>query len=50
MLQTIPIAPAQVEAGNTSEELLSEIRQIVFSLYQATLLKKKQVTKKHIMI
>ena len=45
MLQTIPIAPAQVEAGNTSEELLSEIRQIVFSLYQATLLKKSKLLK-----
>ena len=50
MRQTIPVAPAQVEAGNTSEELLIEIRQIVLSLYQATLLKKKQVTKKYIII
>ena len=37
----IPIALAQVKAGNNSESLLSEIRQIVYSLYQS-----KQITKK----
>ena len=35
MLQRLPIALAQVKAGNNSESLLSEIRQIVFSLYQS---------------
>ena len=32
MLQRIPIAFAQVKAGNTSENLLNEVRQIMFSL------------------
>ena len=34
MLQRLPIALAQVRAGNNSESLLNEIRQIVYSLYQ----------------
>ena len=29
MLQRLPIALAQVKAGNTSENLLNEIRQII---------------------
>ena len=33
MLQRLPIALAQVKAGNNSENLLNEIRQIVYSLY-----------------
>ena len=33
MLQRLPIALAQVKAGNNSEILLNEIRQIVYSLY-----------------
>ena len=33
MLQRLPIALAQVKAGNKSESLLNEIRQIVYSLY-----------------
>ena len=41
MLQRLPIALAQVKPGNNSESLLSEMRQIVYSLYQA-----KQFTKK----
>ena len=41
MLQRLPIAPAQVKAGNNSESLLNEIRQIVYSLYQT-----KQIIKK----
>ena len=41
MLQRLPIASAQVKAGNNSERLLNEIRQIVYSLYQL-----KQITKK----
>ena len=32
MLQRLPIAFAQVKAGNNSESLLNEIRQIVYSL------------------
>ena len=34
MLQRLPIALAQVKAGNDYESLLNEIRQIVYSLYQ----------------
>ena len=41
MLQRLTIALAQVKAGNTSENLLNEIRQIIYSLYQA-----KEITKK----
>ena len=33
MLQRLPIALAQVKAGNNSESLLNEIRQIIHSLY-----------------
>ena len=40
MLQRLPIALAQVKAGNNSESLLNEIRQIVYSLYQS-----KQINK-----
>ena len=32
MLQTLPIALAQVKAGNNSESLLNEIRQTVLCL------------------
>ena len=35
MLQRLPIALAQVIAGNTSENLLNEIRQIIYFLYRA---------------
>ena len=41
MLQRLPITLALVKAGNNSESLLNEIRQIVYSLYQS-----KQITKK----
>ena len=34
MLQRLTIAFAQVKAGNNSESVLNEIRQIVYSLYQ----------------
>ena len=34
MLQKLPIALDQLKAGNTSENLLNEIRQIIYSLYQ----------------
>ena len=33
MLKILPIALAQIKAGNNSESLLNEIRQIVYSLY-----------------
>ena len=35
ILQRLPIVLPQVKAGNTSENLLNEIRQIVYSLYRA---------------
>ena len=41
MLQRLPIALAQVKAGNDSENLLNKIRQIVYCLYQS-----KEITKK----
>ena len=41
MLQRLPIAVAQVKAGNNSEGLLNEIRQIVYSLYQSKEINKK---------
>ena len=35
MLQRLPIALAQAQAGNNSQNLLNEITQIVYSLYQS---------------
>ena len=35
MLQSLSIALALVKAGNTSENLLNEIRQMIYSLYRA---------------
>ena len=33
MLKRLPIALAQIKAGNNSKSLLNEIRQIVYSLH-----------------
>ena len=41
MLKRLPIALAPIKAGNNSESLLNEIRQIVYSLYRS-----KEITKK----
>ena len=41
MLKRLPIALAQIKAGNNSESLLNEIRQIVYSLCRS-----KEITKK----
>ena len=41
MLKRLPIALAQIKAGNNSESLLNEVRQIVYSLYRS-----KEITKK----
>ena len=41
MLQRLPIVLAQIKAGNNLENLLNEIRQIVYSLHQS-----KEITKK----
>ena len=40
MLRKLPIALAQVKAGNTSENFLIEIRQIMYFLYR-----EKEITK-----
>ena len=45
MLQRLPIALAQVKAGNNSEILLNKIRQIVYSLYQSNKSLKKYTKK-----
>ena len=42
ILQRLPIALAQVKTGNNSENLLNEMRQIIYSLYQS-----KEITKKY---
>ena len=45
MLQRLPIALAQVKAGNNSESLLNEIRQTVYScINQNKSLKKYTIT------
>ena len=41
VLKRLPIALAQVKAGNNSENLLNKIRRIVYSLYRS-----KEITKK----
>ena len=35
MFQRLPIALAQVKAGNTSENVLNKIRKIIYSLHRA---------------
>ena len=39
-LQRLPISLAQVKASNLSENLLDEIRQIIYSLYREKEIKK----------
>ena len=41
IFQRLSIALTQIKAGNNSEILLNEIRQIIYSLYQS-----KEITKK----
>ena len=41
MLKRLPIALAQIKAGNNSESLLNEITQIAYALYRS-----KEITKK----
>ena len=45
MFQRLPIALAQVKAGNASENLLNEIRQIIFFLFR-----EKEIAKEYIKI
>ena len=35
MLSRLPISLAQLEAGNNSEKLKNEIRQLLYSLYRS---------------
>ena len=41
MLSRLPISLAQVKAGNNSEKLKNEIRQLLYSLYRSKKLKKQ---------
>ena len=41
MVQRFPLLLSEISAGNNSESLLNQIRQIVYSLYQS-----KEITKK----
>ena len=41
VIQRLPIALAEVKAGNTSNNFLNKIRQIIYSLYLS-----KEITKK----
>ena len=41
IFQILPLALAQVKAGNTSENLINKIRQIMYSLYRV-----REITKK----
>ena len=41
LLERLPIAFAQVQASNNSENLLNKVRQVIYSLYQS-----KEFTKK----
>ena len=41
ILQRLPLLLSEIYAGNNSESLLNEIRQIIYSLYQS-----KEITKK----
>ena len=42
MFQRLPVALAQLKAGNTSDDLVNEIHKIIYSLHQV----KEEVTKK----
>ena len=44
MLQRLPIALARLKAGNTSENLLNEIKQIIYSLHREKKLLKSYIT------
>ena len=35
MIQRLPLLLSEISAGNNSESLLNEIRQIVYSLYRS---------------
>ena len=41
MFSRLPISLAQLKAGNNSEKLINEIRQLLYSLYRSKKLSKK---------
>ena len=43
MLSRLPITLAQVKAGNNSEKLKNEIRQLLYCLYRSKNVKKQSV-------
>ena len=43
MLSRLPITSAQLKAGNNSEKLKNEIRQILHSLYRSKSLQKMSI-------
>ena len=45
MLQRLPIAFEQIKGDNTFENLLNEIRHIIYFLYWG-----KEITKRHIIV
>ena len=48
MLQRLPIALAQIKAGNNAENILNEIKQILYSLYQSNVSKKRYLSQSNI--
>ena len=44
MLKRLPITLAQIKAGNNSEGLMNEIRQIVYSLHRSKEILKRYIT------
>ena len=44
MLKRLPIALAQISAGNNLDSLLNEMRQIVYPLYQSKEIAKRYIT------
>ena len=43
MLNGLPVTLAQLKAGNNSEKLKNEIRQLLYSLYRSKKLTKKSI-------
>ena len=48
MFQRLPLLMSEISAGNKSESLLNEIRQIVYSLYRSKKFPKKYIINKSI--
>ena len=44
ILKRLPIPFTQVKAGNTSENILNKIHQIIYSLYQTNKIPKNYIT------